>query len=122
MPDLVDVIVVGSGAAGASAAFHLAARGRRVTLLERQSLPRPTPCGGGMVDGARVEGGEGGGERARSAWQGESMHCENHCPTRAHPSRRRHRHNSRESISSDNSRGSISSDNTSYPLSVEYPM
>jgi glycine/D-amino acid oxidase-like deaminating enzyme len=37
MPDLVDVIVVGSGAAGASAAFHLAARGRRVTLLERQS-------------------------------------------------------------------------------------
>ena len=49
MPDLVDVIVVGSGAAGASAAFHLAARGRRVILLERQSLPRPKPWGGGMA-------------------------------------------------------------------------
>ncbi len=49
MPDLADVIVVGSGAAGASAAFHLAARGRRVTLLERQTLPRAKPCGGGMA-------------------------------------------------------------------------
>jgi geranylgeranyl reductase family protein len=49
MPDLADVIVVGSGAAGASAAFHLAARGRSVLLLERQSLPRPKPCGGGMA-------------------------------------------------------------------------
>ena len=49
MADLADVIVVGSGAAGASAAFHLAARGRRVTLLERQSLPRPKACGGGMA-------------------------------------------------------------------------
>ena len=49
MRDLADVIVVGSGAAGASAAFHLAARGRSVTLLERQNLPRPKPCGGGMA-------------------------------------------------------------------------
>lgn len=44
-----DVIVVGAGAAGAAAAFHLAARGRRVLLLERCSLPRHKPCGGGMA-------------------------------------------------------------------------
>ncbi len=44
-----DVIVVGAGAAGAAAAFHLAARGRRVHLLEACALPRPKPCGGGMA-------------------------------------------------------------------------
>lgn len=44
-----DVIVVGAGAAGGSAAFHLAARGRRVLILEREALPRPKACGGGMA-------------------------------------------------------------------------
>jgi len=44
-----DVIVVGAGAAGASAAFHLAQRGRRVLLLERQPPGRSKPCGGGMA-------------------------------------------------------------------------
>ncbi len=44
-----DVIVVGAGAAGSAAAFHLAARGRRVLLLEREAMPRPKPCGGGMA-------------------------------------------------------------------------
>ena len=44
-----DVIVVGAGAAGSAAAFHLAARGRRVLLLERASMPRSKPCGGGMA-------------------------------------------------------------------------
>jgi geranylgeranyl reductase family protein len=44
-----DVIVVGAGAAGAAAAFHLAARGRRVLLLEARAMPRPKPCGGGMA-------------------------------------------------------------------------
>lgn len=44
-----DVIVVGAGAAGSAAAFHLAARGRRVLLLERAPMPRPKPCGGGMA-------------------------------------------------------------------------
>ena len=47
--DAADVIVVGAGAAGSAAAFHLAARGRRVLLLERESLPRSKPCGGGMA-------------------------------------------------------------------------
>lgn len=44
-----DVIVVGAGAAGSAAAFHLAARGRSVLLLERESMPRSKPCGGGMA-------------------------------------------------------------------------
>ncbi len=44
-----DVIVVGAGAAGAACAYHLAARGHRVLLLEAQSLPRRKPCGGGMA-------------------------------------------------------------------------
>ncbi|MEI7953417.1 MAG: FAD-dependent oxidoreductase, partial [Synechococcaceae cyanobacterium ELA182] len=44
-----DVIVVGAGAAGASAAFHLAQRGRNVLLLERQPPGWGKPCGGGMA-------------------------------------------------------------------------
>ncbi|MFM2123458.1 MAG: hypothetical protein RLZZ589_1895, partial [Cyanobacteriota bacterium] len=43
------VTVVGAGAAGASAAYHLARRGHRVLLLERERLPRPKACGGGMA-------------------------------------------------------------------------
>ena len=34
-----DVVVVGSGAFGASAAYHLARRGVRVAVLERAALP-----------------------------------------------------------------------------------
>lgn len=44
-----DVIVVGSGPAGASAALHLAKHGVKVALLEKESLPRYKPCGGGIV-------------------------------------------------------------------------
>jgi len=44
-----DVIVVGSGAAGAASAFHLACRGHRVLILEAQAMPRRKPCGGGMA-------------------------------------------------------------------------
>jgi geranylgeranyl reductase family protein len=44
-----DVIVVGAGAAGAASAYHLAARGHRVLILEAQSMPRRKPCGGGMA-------------------------------------------------------------------------
>jgi glycine/D-amino acid oxidase-like deaminating enzyme len=36
-PVTIDVAVVGAGAAGAAAAWHLARRGLRVTLLERRS-------------------------------------------------------------------------------------
>jgi geranylgeranyl reductase family protein len=44
-----DVIVIGAGPAGAAAAFHLAARGRSVLVLERQPQGRSKPCGGGMA-------------------------------------------------------------------------
>ena len=44
-----DVIVIGAGPTGAACAFHLAYRGRRVLLLERQALGRGKPCGGGMA-------------------------------------------------------------------------
>jgi geranylgeranyl reductase family protein len=44
-----DVIVIGAGPAGAAAAFHLAARGRSVLLLDRQPPGRGKPCGGGMA-------------------------------------------------------------------------
>jgi geranylgeranyl reductase family protein len=43
-----DCIVVGAGPAGASAAYHLAKRGRSVLLLEKHPLPRYKPCAGGV--------------------------------------------------------------------------
>ena len=43
-----DVIVVGAGPAGGSAAYHLAKRGRSVLVLEQATLPRYKPCGGGV--------------------------------------------------------------------------
>ena len=44
-----DVLIVGAGAAGSAAAFHLAAAGHSVALLERDPEPRLKPCGGGMA-------------------------------------------------------------------------
>ncbi|MEV4112722.1 geranylgeranyl reductase family protein [Nonomuraea sp. NPDC049695] len=40
-----EVIVVGAGPAGATAAYHLARRGRRVVLLDRTAFPRDKSCG-----------------------------------------------------------------------------
>ncbi|MBF2098254.1 MAG: geranylgeranyl reductase family protein [Gloeomargaritaceae cyanobacterium C42_A2020_066] len=45
---MYDCIIVGAGPAGGSAAYHLAKRGRRVLLLEKEFLPRYKPCGGGV--------------------------------------------------------------------------
>ena len=43
-----DVIVVGAGPAGNTAAFDLAKAGAKVALIEKQTLPRHKTCGGGM--------------------------------------------------------------------------
>ena len=44
-----DVLIIGAGAAGSTAAFHLAKAGRTVTLLEMNAQERLKPCGGGMA-------------------------------------------------------------------------
>jgi geranylgeranyl reductase family protein len=44
-----DVVVVGTGPAGSTAAYHLARAGLRVALVEREALPRHKTCGGGLV-------------------------------------------------------------------------
>ena len=62
-----DVIIIGAGASGSSAAFHLARRGKKVTLLEKEATKFLKPCGGGMAAagqklkddfGILMEGGE----------------------------------------------------------------
>ncbi|MEM7553012.1 MAG: geranylgeranyl reductase family protein [Cyanobacteria bacterium P01_A01_bin.84] len=45
---MYDCIIVGSGPAGSTAAYHLAKQGRSVLILEKESLPRYKPCGGGV--------------------------------------------------------------------------
>ena len=47
--DTADVIVVGAGPAGSSAAYHLAAAGVDVLLLEKTSFPREKVCGDGLT-------------------------------------------------------------------------
>ncbi len=55
MSDRFDVIVVGGGPAGSTAAYRLAAGGASVVVLDRARFPRDKPCGGGVtVRGARI--------------------------------------------------------------------
>jgi geranylgeranyl reductase family protein len=50
MPDLdADVIVVGAGPGGSSAAFHLAKHDAKVLLLEKSEFPREKVCGDGLT-------------------------------------------------------------------------
>ncbi len=48
MPPVTDVIVVGAGPSGSTAARVLALAGARVRLLERAGFPRNKPCGGAI--------------------------------------------------------------------------
>ena len=44
-----DVIIIGAGVAGASAAYELANRNADVLVLEKEKLPRYKTCGGGVI-------------------------------------------------------------------------
>jgi geranylgeranyl reductase family protein len=44
-----DVLVVGAGPAGSTAAYRLAEAGASVLLLDRTRFPRDKPCGGGVT-------------------------------------------------------------------------
>ena len=43
-----DVVIVGAGPAGATAAKNLAEQGRSVLLLDKRKFPADKPCGGGL--------------------------------------------------------------------------
>lgn len=45
----IDVLVIGGGPAGASAAYWLARYGHEVTIVERKSFPREKTCGDGLT-------------------------------------------------------------------------
>jgi geranylgeranyl reductase family protein len=49
-----DVVIVGAGPAGATAAIRLARAGVRVQIVERFALPRQKPCGGGISTRVRT--------------------------------------------------------------------
>lgn len=49
MQTTTDVIVVGAGPSGSTAAYRLAERGARVIMVDRARFPRDKPCGGGVT-------------------------------------------------------------------------
>ena len=53
--DDADVIVVGAGPGGSSAAYHCAAAGLSVLLLDKASFPRDKICGDGLTPRAVAE-------------------------------------------------------------------
>ncbi|WP_377272504.1 geranylgeranyl reductase family protein [Peterkaempfera sp. SMS 1(5)a] len=53
LEDVWDVVVVGAGPAGSSAAYAAAAAGRKVLLLDKVEHPRYKTCGGGIIGPSR---------------------------------------------------------------------
>ncbi|MEZ5340151.1 MAG: geranylgeranyl reductase family protein [Acidimicrobiales bacterium] len=51
MSDAVDLLVIGAGPAGAAAAITGARAGRRVTVIDKATFPRPKCCGDGLTTG-----------------------------------------------------------------------
>ena len=49
MPSPYDVIVIGAGPAGSTAAYFLAKGGLRVALLDKFDFPRDKTCGDGLT-------------------------------------------------------------------------
>tara|TARA_R110002074_G_scaffold107907_1_gene233106 strand:- start:134 stop:1279 length:1146 start_codon:yes stop_codon:yes gene_type:complete len=49
MTKVFDVAIIGSGPAGASAAFELAKNGISTVIIEKETLPRYKTCGGGFA-------------------------------------------------------------------------
>jgi menaquinone-9 beta-reductase len=47
-----DVVIIGAGPAGSTAAIHLAAKGYRVLLLDKDNFPRDKICGDGLIPDA----------------------------------------------------------------------
>ena len=43
-----DVVIVGAGPAGSTAAKYLAEQGIPVVLIDKAEFPREKPCGGGL--------------------------------------------------------------------------
>lgn len=55
MSDDADVIVVGAGPGGSAAAYHCAAAGLQVLLLDKATFPRDKVCGDGLTPRAVAE-------------------------------------------------------------------
>ncbi len=49
MADRYDVLVIGGGPSGTSAAYWLAQQGRRVLVVEKKRFPREKTCGDGLT-------------------------------------------------------------------------
>ncbi len=45
---IIDVAIIGGGASGSSAAFHLASKSKNVCILEKNISPQERTCGGGV--------------------------------------------------------------------------
>ncbi len=49
---IFDVVIIGAGPSGSTAAYYLAAAGLKVLIVEKEKFPRYKTCGGGVVSRA----------------------------------------------------------------------